>query len=71
MASGLAHTGERGRRRFRPERIEVSAIQELEQQGMQVVSIIKLEHILEYLAGSGDLAEREAIEIYRARYGID
>ena len=27
---------------------QVSAIQELEQQGMSVISIIKLEHILEY-----------------------
>jgi len=50
---------------------EVSAIQELEQRGLQVVSIIKLEHILEYLEASGDLAERAAIEAYRARYGID
>jgi len=50
---------------------EVSAIQELEQQGLQVISIIKLEHILEYLEASGDLAEREAIEAYRSRYGID
>jgi len=50
---------------------ELSAIQELEQQGLQVVSIIRLEHILEYLAASGDLAVREAIEVYRSRYGID
>jgi orotate phosphoribosyltransferase len=50
---------------------EVSAIQELEQRGLQVVSIIKLEHILEYLEASGDLAERETIEAYRSRYGID
>ena len=50
---------------------EVSAIQELEQQGLQVISIIKLEHILEHLEASGDLAEREAIEAYRSRYGID
>ena len=50
---------------------EVSAIQELEQQGLQVVSIIKLEHILEYLDNSGDNDQREAIEAYRAQYGID
>lgn len=50
---------------------EVSAIQELEQQGLQVVSIIKLEHILEFLEASGDRDERAAIENYRARYGID
>jgi len=50
---------------------QVSAIQELEQQGLSVVSIIKLEHILEYLEGSGDHAYRESIESYRSRYGID
>ena len=50
---------------------QVSAIQELEQQGIGVVSIIKLEHILEYLEGSGDHAHRESIETYRSRYGID
>ena len=50
---------------------EMSAIQELERQGLQVVSIIRLEHILEYLDDSGQLADREAIEAYRAQYGID
>jgi orotate phosphoribosyltransferase len=50
---------------------QLSAIQELEQQGIRVVSIIRLEHILEYLGSSGDQAERAAIESYRARYGID
>ena len=50
---------------------QVSAIQELEQRGLRVVSIIKLEHILEYLESSGDSAPREAIENYRMRYGID
>ncbi|MDC1286506.1 orotate phosphoribosyltransferase [Gammaproteobacteria bacterium] len=50
---------------------QVSAIQELEQQGLNVVSIIRLEHILEYLEGSGDHAYRESIESYRSRYGID
>ena len=50
---------------------QVSAIQELQQQGIGVVSIIKLEHILEYLEGSGDQAHRESIEAYRSRYGID
>lgn len=49
----------------------VSAIQELEQRGLSVVSIIKLEHILEYLDASGDQSHRDAIEDYRARYGID
>jgi orotate phosphoribosyltransferase len=50
---------------------QMSAIQELEQQGLSVVSIIKLEHILEYLHNSGDNSWQESIEAYRARYGID
>ena len=54
---------------------QMSAIQELEQQGLSVVSIIKLEHILEYLENngqnSGDNTWQESIEAYRARYGID
>jgi orotate phosphoribosyltransferase len=50
---------------------QMSAIQELEQQGLSIVSIIKLEHILEYLEGSDDHAYRESIEAYRCRYGID
>ena len=50
---------------------ETSAIQELERQGLAVISIIRLEHILEFLESSGDAAHRAAIERYRARYGID
>ena len=50
---------------------QVSAIQELERQGLQVVSIIRLEHILEYLDDSGQAGERADIEAYRAQYGID
>jgi orotate phosphoribosyltransferase len=50
---------------------ELSAIQELEQQGVRVISIIKLDHILEYLQASGQNQHREAIEAYRAKYGID
>ena len=50
---------------------ELSAIQELEQSGISVVSIIRLEHILEYLQSSGSDDERAAIERYRAQYGID
>jgi orotate phosphoribosyltransferase len=49
---------------------QVSAIQELEQRGLSVVSIIKLEHILEYLNASGDQSYRDAIEDYRSQYGI-
>ena len=50
---------------------ETSAIQELEQQGLEVISIIRLEHILEYLDRRGDNDQRAAIEAYRERYGID
>ncbi len=50
---------------------QTSAIQELEQRGLEVISIIKLEHILEYLEASGDTGHRDAIEAYRAEYGID
>ena len=50
---------------------ESSAIQELEQRGLDVISIIKLEHILEYLDTSGEQQQRAAIEAYRERYGID
>jgi len=45
----------------------LSAIQELEQQGIRVISIIKLEHILEYLGRHDDANDRAAIETYRAR----
>ncbi len=50
---------------------ELSAIQELEQRGLQVVSIIRLDHILEYLENRGDNEHRAAVESYLASYGID
>jgi orotate phosphoribosyltransferase len=50
---------------------ERSAIQELEQQGLQVISIIRLDHILEYLRANGQTEQQAAIEAYLARYGID
>jgi orotate phosphoribosyltransferase len=50
---------------------ELSAIQELEQQGLRVISIVKLDHVLEYLQTSGDSEHRLSIEAYRDRYGID
>ncbi len=49
---------------------ELSAIQELEQRGLRVISIIRLDHILEYLVASGDHAPQAAIEAYRDQYGI-
>ena len=50
---------------------ELSAIQELEQRGLQVIPIIELDHILEYLKSSDQNQQRDAIETYRAKYGID
>ncbi|MCP4390798.1 MAG: orotate phosphoribosyltransferase [Gammaproteobacteria bacterium] len=50
---------------------ELSAIQELEQRGLRVISIIRLDHILEYLVSNGDHARQAAIESYRDQYGID
>ena len=48
-----------------------SAIQELEQSGVTVISIIKLEHILEYLRASGNQQQLADVEAYREQYGID
>ncbi len=50
---------------------ELSAIQELEQRGLRVISIIRLDHILEYLVSNGDHARQATIESYRDQYGID
>ncbi|TNF89022.1 MAG: orotate phosphoribosyltransferase [Gammaproteobacteria bacterium] len=50
---------------------ELSAIQELEQQGLDVVSIVRLDHILEYLEEGGQVERRAAVEAYREKYGID
>lgn len=50
---------------------ELSAVQEIEQQyAMPVASIIKLEHLIDYLEGSEALAEFfPKIRAYRAQYG--
>ncbi|MDH3636389.1 MAG: orotate phosphoribosyltransferase [Gammaproteobacteria bacterium] len=50
---------------------QLSAIQELEQQGRRVISIITLDQILEYLQTSGDTGHQASIQAYRNRYGID
>jgi orotate phosphoribosyltransferase len=49
---------------------EQSAIEELKQEGIEVVPIIKLEHIMSYLEQSGDAAQLKAVAAYRDRYGI-
>lgn len=48
-----------------------SAIQELEQQGIKVIPIVKLDHILEFLGNSGQAEQKSAIETYLDRYGVD
>lgn len=52
---------------------ELSAIQEVEQNyGIPVISIIKLDHIVDYLRQEGDQgALISAIDAYRATYGVD
>ena len=50
---------------------DISAIQELEGDGVKVISIIKLEHILEYLQRDGTNSFHAAIESYRDQYGIN
>ena len=49
---------------------ETSAIQELEQQGMTVIPIIKLENILSYLEQKGDEKNLAAVSAYREQYGV-
>ena len=49
---------------------DTSAIQELEQQGVTVIPIIKLEHILSYLEQQGDSENLAAVSRYRDQYGV-
>lgn len=51
---------------------ELSAIQEVERDfGTKVVSIVKLNDVIEYLKDSPELAEHlEAVQAYRAQYGV-
>ena len=49
----------------------ISAIQELEQQGKRVISIITLDQVLEYLQNSGETGYLDSIQAYRDRYGIE
>lgn len=51
---------------------ELSAIQEVEQDfGTKVVSIVKLNDVIEYLKDSPELAEHlEAVKAYREQYGV-
>ncbi len=48
-----------------------SAIQEFEQTGVQIISIIRLDDILQYLQASDLNQHFQAVEDYRIQYGID
>ena len=50
---------------------ELSAIQELEQLGVQIITIIRLDEIIQHLKISGQTSQLEAVASYRERYGID
>ncbi len=50
---------------------DISAIQEVEKDfGIQVLSIISLTHLIDYLKQGNDAALIKSIEAYRQRYGI-
>lgn len=49
---------------------ETSAIQELQEQGLTVIPIIKLENILSYLEQQGDEKNLKAVRAYREQYGV-
>ncbi len=50
---------------------ELSAIQELTQQGVKVVAIIQLVDIMSYLESKGDSKQLEAVKQYRDLYGTN
>lgn len=51
---------------------ELSAIQELEQEtGVPVISIINLNHVLQYLETQGDSENLAKVTAYRQQYGVE
>ncbi len=48
-----------------------SAIQELEQEGVPVIPIIRMADIIGYLEQNGDTEQLAAMRDYRARYGVE
>lgn len=50
---------------------ELSAIQELEQQGIQVIPIIRLQHIMDYLEQQQQTEALQRIQNYRLEYGTN
>ncbi len=49
----------------------LSAIQELEQIGLQVIPIIRLDDIVQFLINSGQTSQLESVSAYRQQYGCD
>jgi orotate phosphoribosyltransferase len=49
----------------------LSAIQELQQQGIIVIPIIRLADIMSYLQQNGDEQQLNAVQLYRSKYGIE
>jgi orotate phosphoribosyltransferase len=50
---------------------ELSAIQELEQLGVQVITIIRLDDIIQHIKNTSHTSQLKAVAAYRDRYGID
>jgi orotate phosphoribosyltransferase len=50
---------------------ELSAIQELEQLGIQIITIIRLDDIIQHLKNTGQSSQLDAVNSYQERYGID
>ena len=50
---------------------DLSAIQELEQLGIRVISIIQLDDIIQYLSSGDQTSQLQAVATYRQQYGSD
>jgi orotate phosphoribosyltransferase len=50
---------------------ELSAIQELELLGVQIITIIRLDDIVQHLKNTSQTSQLKAVAAYRERYGID
>ncbi len=50
---------------------ELSAIQELEQLGVQIITIIRLDDSIQHIKNTSHTSQLKAVAAYRERYGID
>ena len=50
---------------------DLSAIQELKQHGIQVIPIIQLDDIIQYLSSGDQTSQLQAVAAYREQYGSD